>query len=349
MTAINLKTEMFLTVFSFRQKALVIGEYIIFTSVGLLSTIGNILIIIVIRKTKEFRHSQYVFKTSIAVSDIIWALVLCFVAATKFQYYFITPYKLHCNPSSIDKNNYKDDKVKNFDCFLLFLQPSSLYNNVWFFLTTFLFRKISLFVSLVSLVFAAGDRYFAIEFPFRYKNLNTNKIAKTLSIVIWILSFLITIITIFTMFYYQGIKPAANAFLQPFDCENPTQIFESVFLFVLFTLLWIFTLLTLISLYNSYKRSLNLNRVVRNKFLAEKQMSLVLILMVVAFTFSLSATLYNHIRFYLCKLHCRECKLYNEMISLYLLSTNSIWNILVYNLMNKKFRLAFKALFKKTN
>ena len=307
------------------------------------------MIIIVIRKTKEFRHSQYVFKTSIAVSDIIWALVLCFVAATKFQYYFITPYKLYCNPSSIDKNNYKDDKVKNFDCFLLFLQPSSLYNNVWFFLTTFLFRKISLFVSLVSLVFAAGDRYFAIAFPFKHKKTNTIKIAKVLSVIIWILT---AFFTIFISLYYEsyGYEYSIIYFLQPLSCKNPIWIFESVFLFFLFALLWIFTILTLKSLYKSYKRSLSLNRVVRNKFLAEKQMSTVLIFMVLAFTFSLSSTLYNHIRFYLCKLDCSElCQDYNIYISLYFLSTNSIWNILIYNFINKKFRLALKALFKKTS
>ena len=132
-------------------------------------------------------------------------------------------------------------------------------------------------------------------------------------------------------------------------CDSPHQKFEFVFLFVLFALLWMVTLLTLQSLYKSYKTSLKLSRAVRTKFLAEKQMSLVLIFMVLAFTFSLSTTLYNHIRFYLCKLDCVNCQNYNVNISLYFLSTNSIWNILVYNLINKKFRLALKALFKKTN
>ena len=146
-----------------------------------------------------------------------------------------------------------------------------------------------------------------------------------------------------------------NMLLQPSPCENPNQIFECVFLFALLTLLWILTILTLKNLYKSSQKSLNLNRVIRTKFSAEKQMSLVLILMVVAFTISLSPTLYVHILYYVYKLNFVDCY-YGQQdifldvnISKYFLSTNSIWNILVYNVVNKKFRLAFKALFEDNN
>ena len=297
----------------------------------------------VIRKTKEFRKSQYVFKTSIAVSDIIWALVLCCNSAGKNHQYFNTTYTLECHPTLDDKETYVEYEVKHFDCQPRYSYYLSIFDGVYFYFIIFLLMKISLIVSLISLVFAAADRYFAIAFPFKFKKTNTTRVAKVLSIIIWILSVFITVITVFTNVnnFYLSL------FLQPTDCESPMQMFESGLLFVLFALLWIFTLLTLKSLYKSYKRSLKLNRVVRNKFLAEKQMSLVLIFMVVAFTFSLSTTLYNHIRFYLCKLNCEDCQDYNVYISLYFLSTNSIWNILVYNLINKKFRSALKALFKK--
>ena len=149
----------------------------------------------------------------------------------------------------------------------------------------------------------------------------------------------------FTFFW-----PPLTVFLQPPICAEMDQIFDTVLLFVLVALLWIFTLLTLKSLYKIFKNSLNLNRVVRTKLLAEKQMSLVLILMVVAFTFSLSPTLYVHIYYFALKFNyvdCENVKIFlNVNISKYFLSTNSIWNILVYNVVNKKFCMAFKALFK---
>ena len=51
----------------------------------LTSIIGNILIIVVIKKTKEFVHSQYVYKKSIAISDIIWTLNVC-ICTSFFAY-----------------------------------------------------------------------------------------------------------------------------------------------------------------------------------------------------------------------------------------------------------------------
>ena len=66
--------------------------------------------------------------------------------------------------------------------------------------------------------------------------------------------------------------------------------------FSLFSLLWLFTVLTLVSLYKTYKRSLLLNRSVKAKIAPEKQMSIVLVAMVIAFTFSLFPTLANIIQ-----------------------------------------------------
>ena len=331
---------------------MVVGEFIFFTSIGLLSIFGNFLIIVVIWKTKEFRHSQYVFKFSIAISDIVWALFLCFTATNNFFDYFITKYvhiRLECQPYKLSDSFLidKSHDVKHFSCSLTLPSGTSLMLYFTLFVNVnFLFMKISLIVTLVSLVFAAGDRYFAIAFPFRYKKHNTIKIAKVLSKVIWLLS---TVVTFFTDFCEIKFK-RITVLLQPFSCKNQNHIFNAIFLFVLFSLLWMFTFLTLKSVYESYKRSLKLNRAVRTRFLAEKQMSLVLIFMVAAFTLSLSSTLYNHIRFYVLKLVYSVCNddeiNLNAYISTYFLSTISVWNIFIYNVINKKFRLAFKALFK---
>ena len=40
--------------------------------IGTISVFGNLIILIVIYKSKQLRHSQYVYNFSIAISDIIW-------------------------------------------------------------------------------------------------------------------------------------------------------------------------------------------------------------------------------------------------------------------------------------
>ena len=71
-------------------------------------------------------------------------------------------------------------------------------------------------------------------------------------------------------------------------------------------------------------------------------MSIVLIFMVVAFTFSLAPTIYHHVYTYLYNEH------YNEnaaFVSVIILTTNSVWNFVIYNVLNKKFRASFINLF----
>ena len=133
--------------------------------------------------------------------------------------------------------------------------------------------------------------------------------------------------------------------------ENREVKFITALLFVLFALLWILAFLTLWSLYKNYKRSLKLNRRIQTNIAPEKQMSIVLICMVVAFTLSLLPTLYNHIQFYILggenfEDNKRE-SVAKFFIAFLFLLTNSIWNILIYNILNKQFRSALVALLKK--
>ena len=110
-------------------------------------------------------------------------------------------------------------------------------------------------------------------------------------------------------------------------------------LFILFSLLWTLTFLKLYSLYKNYSRSLSLNRKNKKGSSVEKQLSLVLIFMVIAFTFSLTPTVYNHICFYAYDINFKE-QIYDEnnlFTSVSFLATYSIWNFVIYNLLNKKF------------
>ena len=333
-----------------RNETFYIVGWIIFSAIMLVSLILNTLIIIVIRKTKEFRHSQYVYKISIAVSDIIWSLCLCILSG--YGVYIHKNFFILCQQPDISFNTVST--VVYVNCKLICNIPLKflalhnifmVFNSILLLLAT-----ISFTVSLVSLIFSAADRYFALAHPFTYRSTNTIKVAKISTAFIWILN-------IFTFLYALLENKAVTVLFQPspiykelsFFKKKTNQGFVSVLLFVLFFLLWLFTFLTLLSLYKTYKRSLRLNRSVKENIAPEKQMSLVLVAMVVAFTFSLFPTLYNTILLYINKNDYIKKK-HEAYIKLFIavpfLITNSIWNILVYNILNKKFRTAFKALFK---
>ena len=314
----------------------------------LTSIVGNILVIVVLKKTKEFRNSQSVYKMSIAISDIVWSLGICIVTSFIVDMFGSTIYTCKISDMTSTLVN-----INNFivyrDVYCEVLNSTTDKKNwlLYFYLIlavlSGLLIIISLTVSLVSLIFAAADRYFALAFPLKYKCTNTIKLAKISSAFVWISSIILHTVTIFVDLNFQFY----NIFLRPsYSDVSSNEILLSALVFVMFFLLWLLTFLTLVSLYKSYKRSLKLNRRTRKKISLEKQMSLVLTFMVVAFTFSLSPTLYNHALKYIKSKYFSNV---DPLISFSFLITNSFWNIIVYNVLNKKFRTAFKALFRKTN
>ena len=122
-------------------------------------------------------------------------------------------------------------------------------------------------------------------------------------------------------------------------------------MFVLFSFLWTLTILTLYSLYKIYRKSLSLTKKMKKGFSLEKQMSLILIFMVLGFTFSLFPTIYHNVCFYLYDTSYNGVALYDKsfLISVAFLTTNSVWNFVIYNILNKKFRSAFINIFVKCN
>lgn len=144
-------------------------------------------------KSKELRHSQYVYKCSIAVSDAIWGVIITwyyfYTFLAKFSLAYIQQSLNSVIPTKIvDRNNittykYEIDLVSSFRKQLFLSQPALYY--------MLIFSPITLFVSFISLVFAAGDRYLAIAFPLKYKQINTIRWAKVFSVVIWLTSIVV--------------------------------------------------------------------------------------------------------------------------------------------------------------
>ena len=342
-----------------------------------MSVIGNSIVLFVVYKSKQLRHSQYVYNCSIAVSDIIWGFtlsyyfILFFVKLLEFDPIYLREILYYRNGKFVGKkleisrgvNNttilkYQYDHVKLMADSIFF--RFSLFNRYLSMVLKYL-SPVTLLVSFISLLFSSIDRYVSLTFPFRYKQMNSIKIAKRVSVFIWLLSAIITAVTLYLSF----MSPQKSFFFQPLEVfyrDAPDQKdplnhhLAAAILLILFFSLWTFTFLTLYSLYKSYKRSSYLNKRIKKSVSFEKQMGLILIFMVVAFTFSLSPTIYLNVCFYFAphKTFSYENDYSdtllddkNFFISVAFLTTNSVWNFVIYNILNKKFRSALiKACFK---
>ena len=330
---------------------------IFFLLIGTLSVVGNIIVLFVVYKSKQLRHSQYIYKCSIAISDVIWGFsISTLLTSISLRYMNLKrvgllekKYIAKSPEVTIDKNNFTTYRYEIQEA-LFYLDNFNKNDRKWF--LTFIYyviqyvTPITLFVSFISLVFASIDRFVALAFPIRYKQVNSVKIAKIVSVFVWLLSGVIHTVTILLCFESSGtpsilFQPIYYSFSE-FPEYSLHQNITAAVLLILFSMLWVLTCLTLYILYKSYKRSLTLNRIALRGFPLEKQMSLVLIFMVLGFTLSLFPTIYSHIYLYL---HYKEFKgnIFNPktlLISVAFLTTNSIWNFLIYNILNKKFRSA---------
>ena len=338
--------------------------------IGTVSVVGNFVVLFVVYKSKQLRHSQYVYKCSIAVSDIIWGFSMsyCFlffcIRLLGFDSVhllerngFKNKIKVNTAENNITTFKYQLEHVKLMT--LSIYKYISLFNNYVMYVLLFL-TPVTILVSFISLLFASIDRYVALTFPFKYKQLNTIKIAKMVSIFVWSLSAIVNTVTLILSLrsHYWSI------FLQPVVLGPPDGNYSSnqnttaIILYILFSLLWIFTFLTLFSMYKSFKRSSSLNKNTKKRVSLEKRMSLILIFMVVAFTFSLFPTIYFNVHLYLApELKSANRKSPNDtfldensfFVSVAFLTTNSVWNFVIYNILNKKFREAvIKVCFKRT-
>ena len=55
-----------------------------YSLIGTVSVVGNFIVFFVLYKSKQLRHSQYVYNCSIAISDIVWGFTVSFYFFTFF-------------------------------------------------------------------------------------------------------------------------------------------------------------------------------------------------------------------------------------------------------------------------
>ena len=317
---------------------------IAFLLIGIISVFGNSLVLIVIYKSAQLRHSQYIYKCSIALSDIIWgsAISIYFIyncVKNYFSIFFTVSFESDYFGTPIAYKDINNITVYNYKLYSLTFFNKGIYKYEQMLLVLVIVLPPTFFLSICTLVIAAFDIFIALTYPFKYRKWKTLKYAKIFSILVWVVC-IIVFVCIFLL--YKGPITHDGPLFQ----TNLEDMFARIFSYIIIAfsfILWCITILTILSLYKNYKKSKTLNRSVSNRLAHEIQMTFILIAMIVAFTLCLSVTMFNLI----CNKFCEDKYYENQTLTNALLATNSIWNFLIYNIMNKKFRAALVKLFRK--
>ena len=138
--------------------------------VGATSIIGNLITIIIILKFKLYKHSQYIYKFSIGVSDFLLGFVIIYYLVQHVCFIFLRFHTDQLLTLNFERTILKDV----FSEYIYFSNSSNLLKIILFPGYT------CIHVSSLTLAFSAYDRYKSIAYPFLYKRTNNVKIQCTI-------------------------------------------------------------------------------------------------------------------------------------------------------------------------
>ena len=322
---------------------------------SLLIIIANLTIITVILKNSMFPTSQLIYKLSLAWADLL-------VGVFVFPSFIITFYKLHIRSyqkqMSIfdhlkDKNKNTTDSITPLDQIdSSYYKPeiSSAYCNFFGFITLF-----SLFNSVFTLMLASCDRFVSLSYPLKYKRDKAILYAKCFTVGVYFISFIFAFLPIFEpeMGPYRIVSGGVPILFM----SNSNVYIMTLVLSLPLIIKWIFTVGVLINLHR--QKNLRKKLTPRHQiydFKTEKQLSIILSIMVVVFTVCILPVIVIEVlpKFFPFlkpqsnkKLAIRPAALFSlmQLTVVIILTSNSLWNGFIYAFKNKKFRRDAAALY----
>ena len=343
--------------FSCRNRIYVFVAVLAIMSV--VTTVVNLLVILVLSTAKRLRNSQTTYKLSLAVADlIVGVLVLptCIYNLTEFLWFPLTTarfrpvagYELVNGTYELVEKNVSNHIGSNLhmDRF-----SDSYLSAIGF------FTGVSLFVSVYTLAAASIDRLFAISKPLSYDKTKTDKYAKIGCIISWIFAAVFSLVPIITP--TDVLRYRLDFSVIVLATKDLGVVLYVVGLIIPLVLVWIVNVMVYVSLKkHTRKFTRNLSKAnVANASDVEQRLATTLSLMVGVFTFStLPLWLVAAVHFSIANILPDEpeslnLKKTNDFITtifvavLFLLG-NSIWNFFIYNARNNDFRVALKHLLK---
>ena len=324
-----------------------------------ITTVVNLLVILVLSTAKRLRNSQTTYKLSLAAADLmvgVLGLPTCIYNLTEFLWFPLMTVRSRSVAGYAEVNGTlkfsQTNITANIAENLLVVRFSNSYLNVIGF-----FIGVSLFVSVYTLAAASIDRLFAIFKPLSYGKEKADKYAKISCILSWIFAATFSLIPIITP--SNLLQYRLEFLVIVLATYNLGVVLYIIALIIPLVIVWIVNIMVY-AIIKRHTKKFNQQLYKVNEAKAsdvEQRLATTLSLMVGVFTFStLPLWLVAAVNFGVANIIPYEpeslnLKKTNDFITvtfvavLFLLG-NSTWNFFIYNARNNDFRVALKHLLK---
>ena len=326
---------------------------------AVVTTVVNLLVIVVFSTANRLRNSQSTYKLSLAVADLLVGTVVlpsCIYNLTEFLWQRLTTSKANMvagyekfngtyilTEKSVSTNIHENLLEDDF--------PLSYLNGIGF------VTAVSIFVSIYTLAAAGVDRFFAVYKPLSYNKEKAGMYAKVACAFSWTLALVISVVPIVTP---PNLLTFGIAFSMLVAALRPLGIIAyAILLFIPLIVVWVVNILIYIII-KRHSRTFQrkLSKVSRAKAdEVEKRLATTLRLMGGVFTFNtlpLWLTLLSNLFVFDVRPQIPETLnipkattfITIQVVSVFLLLGNSLCNFFIYNARNEDFRKALKQLIK---
>ena len=326
-----------------------------------ITTVVNLLVILVLSTAKRLRNSQTTYKLSLAAADLmVGVLVLptCIYNLTEILWFPLTTARSRSVAGYEEVNGTFELTERSVSSNIRENLHMDRFSDSYVSLIGF-FTGVSLFVSVYTLAAASIDRLFAISKPLSYDKIKADKYAKIGCIISWIFAAVFSLIPIITPFNLLTYGISFTVIV--FALRAVGIVLYGVALIIPLVIVWIVNIMVYVSLKKhtrKFTRKLSKANVAKASDV-EQRLAATLSLMVGVFTFNtLPLWIIILVNFNIRNVQPNEpeslnLKKANDFITtiivavLFLLG-NSIWNFFIYNIRNKDFRMALKQITKPT-
>ncbi|CAK8681192.1 unnamed protein product [Clavelina lepadiformis] len=340
------------TCMSFSCRAKMVSIMVICVLIGIVITTVNILVIAAITRNVDLRHSQGIYKISLAVADLIVGLIVFPTFAATLGRLVTT--RLRDGPLANATGYLEVDGVLDQGTSVEISLPANrflqVYSRPYLDFIGF-FTVLSLTVSVFTLTVAGFDRFSAVYRPLSYRKDKAKTYARILCFVVWLLGILFSMLPLFT----PTLQYSLIASILISSGGRGALVLYVVAFVIPLVIMWVINIAT----YQSTKKHAKVRRHLtidskRKTQSIETRLARTLGLMVGVFTLSivpvalviLSSLFVGTIYFSQPRrVDVQGALVYNtfEFISIIILSCNSLWNFFIYNGRNLEFRKEVRA------
>jgi len=313
---------------------------------SVIGSILNIFVLAVIFFSPSLRHTQFIYKASIAISDVILSLFV-------FPSIFYNTHKQVFRLLNIYEINFPINESQNIT--ISTSDKAYKFNSVYLNISG-MSASLVVFASFYTLILAAWDRLYAVSSPLKYRQTQTRKKSIRLALIVWLIAFIVSLLPVVVgpSLYYRS----KNRALSSMQGSLASLVLITCFALPI-PLMWTLSILTFWKTLQHTKKG---KKLVAKKSLTQSSLEIRLaknlLIMVGAFTVSIMPMfilLIVELSIPISALTSPRTVnfnyLYNyftvEKVSIGFMLSNTILNIIIYNAQNLEFRKGFFSLLRK--